>query len=170
MPQILLDSKLQVLTKFSSFQFIQFPKYVVHLASLRPSQQSYANTSPVISSTGEYYSTLSKLLQSPLASNSLDIYNRAWSVFREFCTSVLGTSIDPPVSGEIICLFVAYLHHIKRAPSTISTYLSKIGHVHKLLNFADPTKNYVVSKTCHGIIQNKTMLRHSTTHHTSTFR
>ena len=34
MPQILLDSKLQVLANISSFQFIQFPKYVVHLASL----------------------------------------------------------------------------------------------------------------------------------------
>ena len=122
MPQILLDSKLQVLTKFSSFQFIQFPKYVVHLASLEPSQQSYANTTPVISSTGEYYSTLSKLLQSSLASNSLDIYYRAWSVFGNFVPQFLGHLLTPCFGRNnllICCLPTSY------KPSTINyLYLS----------------------------------------------
>ena len=82
------------------------------IQAIKPSRQSYANTSPVISSTGEYYSTLSKLLQSSLASNSLDIYNRAWSVFLGILNLSSWDIYRPPCFGRnkllICCLPTSY--------------------------------------------------------------
>ena len=71
-------------------------------------------------------------------------------MFRDFSSSVFGSVADPPISAETLCLFVAYLHKLKRAPKTISTYISAIGYVHKMLNFPDPSNSFMVSRLIAG--------------------
>lgn len=71
-------------------------------------------------------------------------------MFRDFSSSVFGSVADPPISAETVCLFVAYLHKLERAPKTISTYISAIGYVHKMLNFPDPSNSFLVSKLIAG--------------------
>ena len=61
-----------------------------------------------------------------------------------------GRVIEPPVSPENICLFVAYLHYSERAPKTITTYISAISYIHKILNFKDPSNSFLVSKLITG--------------------
>ena len=71
-------------------------------------------------------------------------------MFREFCVTLFGTEIEPPISAEIICLFVAHLHNSNKAPRTISTYISAIGFIHKILNVPDPSNSFLVSKLISG--------------------
>ena len=80
---------------------------------------------------------------------------RAWSVFGDFSTSAFGTVIEPPVSPETICLFVAYLHNSERAPKTISTYISAIGYIHKILSLPDPANSFLVSKLIAGAYRSR---------------
>lgn len=55
-----------------------------------------------------------------------------------------------PVSINNVALFVSYLYQSKFAPSTISTYLSAIGYVHKILGFDDPTQSFLVQQLLQG--------------------
>ena len=61
----------------------------------------------------------------------------------EFCKSHASLL---PVSVNNLALFISYLSARKFASSTISTYVSALGYVHKLANFPDPTKNVLVQK------------------------
>ena len=51
-----------------------------------------------------------------------------------------------PVSINSLVLFISYLSARKFASSTISTYFSALGYVHKLSNLPDPSKNFLVQK------------------------
>ena len=46
----------------------------------------------------------------------------------------------------MLALFVSYLHAWKLAPSTIKSYLSAIGYVHKLKGLRDPTRAFIIDK------------------------
>ena len=61
----------------------------------------------------------------------------------EFCESHASLL---PVSVNNLALFISYLSARKFASSTISTYVSALGYAHKLANFPDPTKNFLVQK------------------------
>ena len=45
-----------------------------------------------------------------------------------------------------MALFISYLHARKLAPSTIKSYLSAIGYVHKMKGVRDPTKAFLIDK------------------------
>lgn len=55
-----------------------------------------------------------------------------------------------PLSVTHVSLFVAYLHHQKMAPKSISTCLSALGYVHKIQGFPDPTSAFLISKLVAG--------------------
>ena len=46
----------------------------------------------------------------------------------------------------MLALFVSHLHARKLAPSTIKSYLSAIGYVHKLKGLRDPTRAFIIDK------------------------
>lgn len=54
-----------------------------------------------------------------------------------------------------ICLFVSHLHHKGKAPKTISTYLSAISYVHKILEYPDPTSSFIISKLTAGAYRSR---------------
>lgn len=55
-----------------------------------------------------------------------------------------------PVAVNALSLFVSHMFHDSFAPSTIATYLSAIGYVHKVLGFQDPSQSFLVQQLVHG--------------------
>lgn len=51
-----------------------------------------------------------------------------------------------PLSSSHLALFIAYLSAKNLAPSTITSYLSAIGYVHKIKGYTDPTKSFLIHK------------------------
>ena len=82
---------------------------------------------------------LNELLHSAITEGSRKTYQRAWTTYvdfiSEFCeshTSLLSVSVNNLAS--------------KFVSSTISTYVTALSYVHKLANFSDPTKHFLVQK------------------------
>ena len=91
------------------------------------------------------------MLLSALSPQSTAAYKRAWSHFSEF-TNIYKLSDAIPISVPTIALFIAYLVSKSFASSTISSYLSAVGYVHKLNGFGDPADNFIIRKiitACH---------------------
>lgn len=55
-----------------------------------------------------------------------------------------------PISPSVLALFIAYLFNAQYAPSTVTTYISTLGYVHKLRGFPDPSKVFYVSQILKG--------------------
>lgn len=80
------------------------------------------------------------LTEAALAPSTRDTYKRAWNTFETVCNEVLSVVIRPPLTVTVVSLFIAYLFKKSFAPSTISTYLSALAYVHKMLSLPDPTQ------------------------------
>ena len=91
--------------------------------------------------------TLRVLLNSALSSGTQKLYQRAWAVFNDFYQKYYH-SVDPvlPLTTPLLALFISYLHARQLAPSTIRSYLSAIGYVHKIKGLRDPTKAFLIDK------------------------
>lgn len=60
-----------------------------------------------------------------------------------------------PIHSSELVLFIAFLKNRDYIASTISTYISAIGFVHKLKQMSDPTKEFVVEKILYSIHKDK---------------
>ena len=90
---------------------------------------------------------LTELLHSAITKGSRRTYERAWKTYVEFSSEFCDSRRSLlPVSVNNLALFISYLSAKKFASSTISTYVSALSYVHKLGNFPDPTKNFLVQK------------------------
>ena len=79
------------------------------------------------------------------------MYQRTWAQFVQFA-SAFNLSHTLPISVPTLSLFLAHLVSKGLAASTISTYISAIGYVHKLNGLSDPTASFIVRKllsACH---------------------
>lgn len=90
------------------------------------------------------------LTQAALAPSTQNTYRRAWTTFESFSVEVLGQVSSLPLSVSTISLFVAYLFKKSFSPCTISTYLSALGYVHKMLSLPDNTRSFLVDKLTTG--------------------
>lgn len=90
---------------------------------------------------------LSELLHSAISEGSRKTYTRAWKTYVEFYSEFCDSHYALlPVSVNNLAVFISYLSARKFASSTILTYVSALSYVHKLGNFPDPTKNFLVQK------------------------
>ena len=93
------------------------------------------------------------LLAASVAQSSMQLYRRSWALFRE-CSSLLSRSnsslITIPVSGSHVAVFVTYLHSEGYAPTSIVSYVSAVGYLHRLLGIQDPTSGTLVQKLLAG--------------------
>ena len=55
-----------------------------------------------------------------------------------------------PISPSVLALFIAYLFDLKYAPSTVNTYVSAIGHSHRLSGLPDPTRVFYILQILKG--------------------
>lgn len=89
-----------------------------------------------------------------LSRSSQRTYKRALTHFRDF-TNEHGFSPIPPICSSKLILFIAYLRNKEFVASTISTYVSAIGFIHKINHLPDPTDSFLVQKVLHSIHKNK---------------
>lgn len=90
---------------------------------------------------------LRALLGSSISEGSKKTYQRAWSVYSQFCRRFGGSSLPTmPLDQAAVALFISYLSASKLAPSTISSYISAISYAHKLKSYPDPTKSFLIRK------------------------
>lgn len=85
-----------------------------------------------------------------VARNTSATYETALREFERFRVLSNMEKLWPPPMAHIVH-FVAYLSLCKKAPSTVSSYLSGIGFKCKLLGGADHTKSFLVTKMVEGI-------------------
>lgn len=112
------------------------------------------STQTVLSSTSipatELLEYVTILANAALAPSTQATYSRAWKTFDSFCTEIMNQSLQPPISVATISLFIAYMFKKSYAPSTISTYLSAIAYVHKMMSMPDNTRSFLVEKLVTG--------------------
>ncbi|XP_061187281.1 uncharacterized protein LOC133195456 isoform X3 [Saccostrea echinata] len=97
----------------------------------------------------ELLDNIAKLTTAAIAPSTTATYNRAWRVFTSFCISY-NIPCVLPLTSSIVALFVAHLFSASFSPKSISTYLSALGYVHKILNYQDPTQAFLIQKLIAG--------------------
>lgn len=89
------------------------------------------------------------LLANSMAVSSKLVYIRAWKLFAEAMALIApGVNIRSllPLSHNTVLFYIGFLSLKKLSASTITTYTSAIGYVHKIANFPNPTSNFLVQK------------------------
>lgn len=92
-----------------------------------------------------------QLLRSSLQPSSLPTYRRAWKLYSNFSIDVFGRCACPlPLPPSNLAIFIAYLFKHNYASSTVNTYVSALGYVHRLAGVADPTKVFFIQEMLKG--------------------
>ena len=79
---------------------------------------------------------------------------RAWKLFEQFHGVLFqGFSISFPIKPAVLALFVAHLYNKRYASSTVNTYVSALGYLHKLSGYADPTKIFYIKQMLKGYLK-----------------
>lgn len=95
-------------------------------------------------------------MSSVLASGSGQSYRRAWTLFREFHEKFYKTkAFHLPLTTASLALFISFLDGRNLSPSTILSYLSAIGYVHKMKGLHDPTKAFLIQKLLTSLSRKK---------------
>ena len=90
---------------------------------------------------------MNDLLAATLTSGSQQVYTRAWDVFHRFFNLFYRPNeLVLPVKSPTLAIFISYLSAKKLSASTIVSYLSAIGYVHKIRDLPDPTKSFLIHK------------------------
>ena len=85
-------------------------------------------------------------MSAALTTNTKASYKRSWNLFLQFNSS--GTSL--PISPSLLSNFIAYLFKSGYSPSSISSHISAISYVHKILGQSDPSDSFLVRKVVQG--------------------
>ncbi|XP_064645370.1 uncharacterized protein LOC135498830 isoform X2 [Lineus longissimus] len=97
--------------------------------------------------------SLNVLVGGVLSESAKQSYNRAWTIYLNFCTYVLHCDCSLPLSVSDCTLFVAYLYSKNYAPATIASYLSAVCFTMKWHGYPDPSSSFLVKKLL-GAAQN----------------
>lgn len=92
-----------------------------------------------------------KLLESSLAPATKASYKNAMNHYKTFHHTYNGTSPLLPVSAEHLAQFVAVCHYRKLKASTITSYISAISYIHKLLDMVNPADSFLIKKLLHSV-------------------
>ena len=91
-----------------------------------------------------------------MAPSSMQLYRRAWTLFRESLQHLhLSPSVQVvlPLSVNHIAIFVSHLYSQGYAPTSIISYSSAIGYVHRVSGWPDPSSDAVIQKLIAGAIK-----------------
>ena len=104
----------------------------------------------------ELVANLESLLSSVSASGSGQLYRRAGTLFREFHETFYKTKAFQPLTTVSLALFISFLDSRNLSPSTILSYLSAIGYIHKMKGLHDPTKaKFLIQKLLTSLSRQK---------------
>lgn len=90
------------------------------------------------------------LLHSSLAPGTHKAYDRFWERFLCFVSTSVVHFSPLPATPDCVSDFVAHLHILAFAPSSISSHLSAISHFHNISGFTDPCENFITRKMLVG--------------------
>ena len=97
---------------------------------------------------------MNPLLSAILAPCAKLVYQLAWALFDQFCNlhfiHFKGIA-SLPLHQHHLCLYISYLSSKGMASTTILSYTSALGHIHRLLSLTDPTKEHVQKILCAAI-------------------
>lgn len=103
------------------------------------------NASSPSSPTRELASITQRLLAASLNNASTAAYRRSWKLFTDWAQSHLGgIRLALPLQPAFIALFVSHLYSRNYASSTVISYISAIGYVHKLAGVDDPPESAII--------------------------
>ena len=86
-----------------------------------------------------------KLISSSLCSSSVSTYQQPWQLFQNFMQQEMGvSSLNLPVKPDLLILFIAHLYCRGYTSSTVLTYISAIGYVHRLAGLPDRTESHLI--------------------------
>ncbi|XP_041379851.1 uncharacterized protein LOC121392857 [Gigantopelta aegis] len=111
-------------------------------------QNSNHSSAAVIAHLNE---TVLRLIDAALTDKSKQLYRRAFSLLQQFIHTTLYMQCSMPISVYTVALFSAHMVDIGFASSTITTYMSAIGYIHKLGAFKDPTQFFIIRKMLAGL-------------------
>ena len=89
-----------------------------------------------------------------MSTSTQRVYKRAWALCQSCMIDVGLPSINIfnlPLKSSHILTFLSYLNIKGLAPSTITTYISAIGFVHRMNSMHDPTASFIVQKILSSI-------------------
>lgn len=86
------------------------------------------------------------LLTAAQSDNTKTAYKRTWGFLIQYFPCI--NSI--PLSPTLLCNFIAKLFSLGYFPSSISTHVSAISYVHKILNLQDPAEAFLVRTILQG--------------------
>lgn len=84
------------------------------------------------------------LLVAAKAPTTWTSYDRSVGAFQQFHYDQYGCAPIPPYTPQSVAAFVSHLDLKEFSPSTISSKLSAISHLHKIDHLPDPTATYLV--------------------------
>lgn len=87
---------------------------------------------------------------SSLASSTRTAYLNSWRKFTEFITKTYPNATVFPSTPHYVSTFVAHLHNLRLAPSSISAHLSAISFYHSIANTKDPCDHPIVRRMILG--------------------
>lgn len=87
-----------------------------------------------------------QLLGAALSNNTKIAYKRTWNLFIQHFPNI--TSL--PLSPVLVCNFIACLFSLGYSPNSISSHVSAISYVHKILSLQDPSETFLVRKIIQG--------------------
>ena len=91
-----------------------------------------------------------RLVQMAWAPRTLQMYEVGMTSFRSFRAEYDCHNVNSAAKSVEVTRFIAWLSLQKRAPSTISAYVSAISNWHKTRGLADPCENFRVKKALKG--------------------
>lgn len=100
-------------------------------------------------------SGLLTLLDTSMAKGSWATYQRAINTMTKFLKE-FSIAESLPLSPIILAFFITHLYNLEYAASTIQTYVSAVGYVHRLHGKADPTNNFIVKRAIQGAKKDRT--------------
>lgn len=92
----------------------------------------------------------SRLLQEALTKSSRDSYNRIYHNYEQFSKFYFPNQQILPATLESLTMFIAHCFEKNYAAATVSTYISALSYIHKLLGLQDNTQHFIVNKTLNG--------------------
>ena len=86
-----------------------------------------------------------------MSDSTVATYRRAYALLTEFKRRIFPDAQIWPATEATVTTFISFLHQKSLAASTILTYVSAIGTLHKYAGLSDPTSSFLVRKTLYGL-------------------
>ena len=93
---------------------------------------------------------MNRLLHVSIASGTHKTYNTGWEVFCQFRQQTSCGFPDQPARAIDVRRFIACLFLRSKAPNTIATYVAAVSYMHKMQNWSDPNRDFLVTNYLKG--------------------